>query len=519
MDNSLLNYVSRFIVPFYFDYGNEAYEKVFNSFRDDIAYDESLRLPKGRWICAGFWENYKSKKNSSDAKNAEMDIFSYLPDIFKADENAGPVDSTNLGASFVYDTDGKLFNACYYGRGNNENQQEISFECKDIGVLLFKNGIGFLWYEVSFNGDLQKKEYIEFLHDFKELARTQSKKFAVKMGYDQENKKSIYEPFCLGVWISKVLRANELGIHFWAARETTIDSNKLVIPDKALLFQYIFAQSFNEQERNDCIFQITNGYDTKYNAPEDLKNTLFCPFGNVCFYITNAGMGCVVTNDASNEAFFTGQFREKFVRDYFFIYLLLLYQSYSCAYYSRQLTLLPADESAFRYESGNIERIETLISSINLFLVKSIFDSVSNVDHQNGVFRYGKKRLCIDGDIKGITAGLEGFGAIERAKKNLDERMVREREEKEKEKQDGKVNRAITVFGFLVVISAILDGLNLVDWFRTNELDLLHILVVILILVFTLYLILEMLLQNIRKTGKKRAKDINCQKKGKRYER
>ena len=66
-----------------------------------------------------------------------------LPDIFKADENAGPVDSTNLGASFVYDTDGKLFNACYYGRGNNENQQEISFECKDVGVLLFKNGIGF----------------------------------------------------------------------------------------------------------------------------------------------------------------------------------------------------------------------------------------------------------------------------------------------------------------------------------------------------------------------------------------
>ncbi len=501
MANTLLNYVSRFIVPFYFDYENDGYRKVFEFFKSNPYYDEKIKLPKGRWIEAGFWENYKSKKKMADAKKAEMDVFSYLPEIFKENESIDKSVDSNLGASFVYGTDGKIFEA-YYMSGKDENPDELMFECKDVGILLFKNGIGFLWYEVGFRKEIEDGKYVEFLHDFKELARTRSQKIQIKTGFDKENKQSVFESLCIGVWITRILHAQKLGIHFWADRVIDMDGEIMTIPDKALLFQYAFANGFSNDERNNYVFQITNGYDKKYNAPENLESMLFKPFGNSCFYVANAGMGCVVTNDASNETFFSGQFREKYVRDYFFIYLLLLYQSYSCAHYSRLLTLLPADESAFRFDAQNVDRIESLNSSINLFLVKSIFDSVSNVDHQNGVYRYGKEKLCINADISSITAGLEGFGAIERARKNIEERKLKEKESDEKEKRENKVNRAMTVFGFLVVISAVLDGLNLVDWFRTNNLDNIHILVICLILLVAFYLVVEMLLQKEKKVRK-----------------
>ena len=134
-----------------------------------------------------------------------------------------------------------------------------------------------------------------------------------------------------------------------------------------------------------------------------------------------------------------------------------------------------------------------IVFMISCFLSASV--SISGLD---------MVRLGINEDISSITAGLEGFGAIERARKNLEEKLVKEKEEAEKEVKDAKLNRAVTVFGFMVVISAILDGLNLVEWFRANTLDYIHLIVMAGIILITLYLIVEILLQRNKKVNKKR---------------
>ncbi len=505
MDQSLKSFVSRYVIPFYYDYENNGFDTIRSFFVENPEYDKDLRLPgDGSWIESGFWENYKSGKGGKDVKKAEMDIYSYLPAIFKNSNNPDLENASNLGTSLVYNSNGKITDVSYTKSGKEDVPADLNFEIRDMGILLFKNGVGFFWYEIGFRSRISTSLYVDFLHDFKELARTGSKKFGKKIGRDEATQKPILEPFITGIWVSRILFSKRLGISFWADREVPMDDKKMLVPDKALLFQYAFVDSLSDEERNNFIFQITNGYDAKYNAPKDLEDNLYMPFGNSCFYTSNSGMSCVVTNDASNETFFTGQFKEKFIRDYFFIYLLLVYQSFSCAHYSRLLTLLPAKEQAFREDTRNVERVEVLCSSINLFLVKSIFDSVSNVDHQNGVYRYGKARLGINEDISSITAGLEGFGAIERARKNLEEKLVKEKEETEKEVKDAKLNRAVTVFGFMVVISAILDGLNLVEWFRANTLDYIHLIVMAGIILITLYLIVEILLQRNKKVNKKR---------------
>ena len=506
MSTDVRKYVSRYVVPFYFDYESSGYEKLRKHFLSDAIDNQTLALPKdGQWVNAGFWENYKSDKETQ----AEMDIYSYLPSVFLEDKRVNEKDISNLGVSFVYKTSGKLFKLEYRYKEKN-----IEFDCKDLGILLLRNGIGFIWYETEFKKSVSLDEYVGFQHDFKELARTHGESFVKKTGFDKEKEEGIYESFCLGEWLSKIVEADKLGIRFWAERETKQeDGNTVRIPDKALLFQYLFIEQTTDQERNNIVFRIANGYDEKYNAPDDIDENLYKPFGNTCFYISKAGMACVVKNADSNETFFDGQFREKYVRDYFFIYMLLAYQSYSCAHYSRLLTKLPADEELFNKQLMYAEKLESLNGEINLFLVKSVFESVSNIHHQNGVYRFGKSALCIEEDIRSLTIGLGALEEMVKDKHKQKEQEEREAEKEEREeryrleqarkeekkeieeKRDRRINLALIVFGFMVVVSAWIDGLNLVDWFMKNDKNInpWHMGISVGIILLTLYLIITLL--------------------------
>ena len=430
-------YVSRYVIPFYYDTEDDGYQHICDYFDKGTSNVEALRLPKdGKWDKAGFWEKYKSDKENQP----EMELYTYLLTIFKEDNTEQKEDLTSLGNSYVYKTNGKLFQCRMAG------DDKITFTCKDLGVLLLKNGIGFLWYEIEFSSQgITLEEYIDFQCNFKELARTNTTKFERK-GYSEEEKMAIYEPFCLGKWLTAFLSCKENGIRFWSERSISAEDGKEIIPDKALLFQYLFVDEALENDYDNLAFRVANGYDMKYNAPSDIASHIYKPFGNMHFYISKAGMSCVVSNEGSNEKFFADQFREKFIRDYFYIYVLLCYQSYSCAHYSRLLTKLPADEKSFRTDSVFMDRLETLDSQVNLFLVKSVFNSVSNVHHQNEVYHYGKEVLCVNDDIQSLTIGLEALRDIER------------------DKNDREVNNAISYFGLLVIISTLFDGVSLIDW-------------------------------------------------------
>lgn len=468
MDLEILKYTSRFIVPFYFDNENNGYKRICAQLDNSITYPQSLGLPKdGEWIRSGFWENFRSDKT----KQAEMDIYSYLLSIL--DDDKAVKSEKNIGASYIYKTDGKIFNLLY-----KHGDKSITFCCMDAGIVLFRNGIGFLWYETEFNNDksLSIEEYVDFQHDFKELARTHDDKF-VRKYFDKEKNQPAYETFCLGAWLSDFVFSPELEIRFWAERYIEKEGKRIAVPDKALLFQYLFVDEGTVSERNNLAFQTANGYDAKYSSPEDIDEKIYKPFGNASFYLSKSGMSCVVTNDDTNREFFKNQFSQKLIRDYFFVYVLLIFQSYSCANYSRMLTELPADENLFNKKTMYINRLETLNGQINLFLVKSVYESVSNVHHQNGFYRYGKEVLCIEDDIQSLTIGLEALRDIER------------------DKRDRKVDIALVVFGFMVVVSAWIDGLNLVDWFMSNSLGInsWHIGISIIIIVLTIYLIITLL--------------------------
>ena len=479
MIGTIKAYVSRYIIPFYY-YEND-YFKIVEKFRCNTGTDyKSLGMPKDcKWIEKGFWENYKSDGNTQP----EMDIYTYLLDVLKEDKELP--NEANLGTSFVMKTNGTIFDLQYIP---GESGAYIDFKCTEFGILIFRNGTGFIWYEVEFGKLLTSDEYIAFQHDFKELARTHSEKFRKKTGKDT------YDTFCMGKWLALVLDTESLGIKFWAERkiENKESAGHICIPDKALLFQYLFVEEAEKQERMDLTFRIANGYDVKYNSPTTLEEELYEPFGNTCFYTSKSGTAYVVSNNAFGAIFFEENFKGKYTRDYFFIYILLLYQTYSCAHYSKILTKLPADVQAIESDRKYLNLLESLNRQINLFLVKSVYESVSNLQHQNGVYIYGKKILRIEEDMKSLTVGLEALREIEvERQKKIDEEKKRELEKieqiaqeelikKEKEEQElidkkeKNINNALVIFGLLTVISTTLDALNLVDWLKNNTMEITH---------------------------------------------
>ncbi len=435
-------YVSRYVVPFYFEYENKGYERICRYYEKNSFSPESLGLPKeGKWINVGFWENCKTEKKSQP----EMDVYSYLPSIFIEDKSNKDKMVRSLGDSFVFKTDEPLLKMQYL-YGNNT----IPVELTDLGVLIMRNGIGFVWYEAAFKDNVTLEEYVGFQHDFKELARTRNKRIR-RVCLNDDNEEVVFEPFCLGIWLSTNVFPYDPEIRFWAEIKTKMEGRVIKIPDRALLYQYLFIGESNTQERNNLVFRIANGYDKKYNVLGDVDKQLYMPFENISYCVSKSGMACVVTNTDTNEIYFKNQFGGRYIRDYFFIYLLLCYQSYSCAHYSRLLTKMPADAELFNGKGKYLDKLESLNSQINLFMVKSVFGSVSNVQHQNGVYRYGKNELCVEEDIQSLTVGL---GALR---------------EMERDKRDRKTDKGLALFGSIIVVTSLIDGLNLVDWFMDHS--------------------------------------------------
>ena len=118
MNKVIHSYVSRYVVPFYFDCEKNGYERTCKNFKNTAGDNQVIRLPKdGKWIEAGFWENYRSINYGTDENlQAEMDLYSYLPSIYAEPDDKTKTDIKNLGKSFVYKTNGILFDLEYkYG--------------------------------------------------------------------------------------------------------------------------------------------------------------------------------------------------------------------------------------------------------------------------------------------------------------------------------------------------------------------------------------------------------------------
>ena len=505
---------TRYVIPFEFDI-DQGFENVcekVDAYIDhpyDLFESENYQGVEKRWV------------RSSLRSKGEQDVYDFIIDEFSGTKDD---DSTEKNGCFwryySLENDPLKNNSfeLYFTEAKSTDAEKTFFGISivDMGLYVFRSGIGFLWYEISIEpGEIENSEQlINFQNVFKELNRKHNYHLWIDTR-DLEVPSIIGEsekiPFMLGNWIAE--RLSFLGVKYQAQRENLYaellayhywkDSSKndkkekqavlsrslpAVCPDRALLFSY----AVFEGREDFCIdensvrtaYYLTNGYKQSYNMSDNIADQVRKPFSNVIWMATREGCGYYAWADSKeNISFFIKGMYRKIMNDYFLLYIKVLYQSFSLMkYVVYTAELLPNDvdeylEISDRAEelSDNISRIAT---EINLFLVKSIVASVSHIHHQNDFYRYLCEQFKIKEDVASVTAGLASLNEIQQETVNkkhyqaeMEERSMRDKAEEREKKADNMFQIGLGLMTFLVVISAVADSYGIMESLNGFELS------------------------------------------------
>lgn len=402
-------------------------------------------------ICKKISINWELRKPS----DSEQDIYEYVADSLYSTEKAIGESENDIGSLWVPKNQSNIhFPHLIYQDVATDIQYKIYSH--EIGLSIFRNGIGFVWYDISLrNMDTSfvtdTDVIIDFQNKFKELNR---KSNLNRIQLEESN-----EGFILGEWIENTLLADINNKRFYPGREHCVNNeyaNK--IPDKALLYTYyIVLENIELSELVKLNYRISSGYDTKYKLLDSVVEKSFIPFENVVWKVSQEGCGCCVATD-ERDSFFTRLFVDKVRNDYFTLYLLLLYQSYSLLMYAEKIEIKMSANPEFYLSNKDDTKIQKLLAEMNTFTMKSTHTSVSHIQHQNDFYEYGMQRLRIKEDTESVVAGAESLGEMQK--------LV---EEKEREKNESVVNTALALLSVWAFFSAISDGVASVNWLFFDE--------------------------------------------------
>lgn len=418
--------LSRYIIPFSYD-GN---------------YTE---------ICEKISSNWELRKPPT----SEQDIYEYVADSLYSTEKAISESENDIGSLWIPKKQSNIhFPHLIYT--DIESGIQYKIYSHEIGLSIFRNGMGFVWYDISLrNIDASfvtdTDTIINFQNKFKELNR-KSNISRIKLERDDST-------FLLGEWIEKILLADINNKRFYPGRKHCINENYISkIPDKALIYTYyIVLEDIDTTDLAKLNYRISSGYDTKYKLSDVVLDKSFIPFDNVVWKVSQEGCGCGVVTD-ERDTFFNRLFVDKVRSDYFTLYLLLLYQSYSLLMYAEKIELKMSANPEFYLKNKDDSKIQRLLAEMNTFTMKSTHASVSHIQHQNEFYEYGMNRLRIREDEESVVAGAESLGEMQK--------LV---EEKEKEKNESVVNTALALLSIWAFFSAISDGVASVNWLFFDE--------------------------------------------------
>ncbi|MCR4788912.1 MAG: hypothetical protein K5888_10005 [Lachnospiraceae bacterium] len=413
---------TRFIIPFYFDTTNLDFDDLENRDQDH-------------------WE--LSKKDSQ-----ESDLYEYITDSLLRKDYYTRFRDNILGAVYKYKGRRCSFRHEYYtDTENKENKSDIG--CAGIGLYLFASGIGFLWMELKINDN---RIIVDFVNEFKEMVRSDSristivtkdidKDTVIPENYIFKNDK-IYKVIdktnYRGYYVREILNTLKCDITFIPSRNT----QKGDLPDKAIIFNHV---KLDEKDFEETAYRLTRGYNRNYIISDSEYDNMMHPFGNVILFATGEGCGYYVKG---GKEFVDGS---KIMSDYFTLYILALYQTYSLLRISEKIASdMPTSPDMYDHFSKKIHgKLKMINTDLNVFMAKSIYSSVSFVQHQNNFYNYIIKELRIREDIESISSGIV---ALRDMQTNLEKDV--------EEKRERIINGILTflaALGILQSFSAILD--------------------------------------------------------------
>ena len=425
--------VLRYVVAFSYDPGNLSFEDLCKA----VSADDS-------WMSSDLW-----------FKGIEQDLYDYI-----LNQISPRNDKTNIGTAWLYKNISSL-PAISYSAGAPDNERKnynISFS--DMGLFLFRSKVGLLWYEIDVPDFEDVSELIRFQNAFKELNYTKNLERFLRIGSDCSK-----EPFHMASFLDGIVRSLPCDIQYFAQRKSIsgcmdTGSKSLPVPDKAILYTCLTRQQETEiiedhdPELISWLYCLTGGHSLRHMIPDNMEQNYYHPFRNVYWNVTNEGCACCAKYNSTNNIFFTDRFVTRFRYDYFFIYVILLHQSYSLLNYSTWIEHnLPADQSEYlSYAAANRKKIELFLLSMNTFLSKNLYASVSHIQHHNDFYSYGVDRLKIKDSADSLNLGTDSIREILEVHENRREAS-----------DDSNRNYIFGVLSILIVFSALTDANSLFD--------------------------------------------------------
>ena len=482
----------RYLVPFSVGLG----------FEEACAQVDSWSAPVWQRVYSESCQNHKGMDPGS---SCESDLYSNVRNEFRWDEQTQPWQN-KMGYTWQVQDAGPLLGRLRYVAEPEklvagEPYSYIEFDLTQMELMLFCNGLGFVWYEVSIRKNVTAQELQEFQNHFKELNRGifsciwQVRKEEPALGLrcqkivNGPQKHPIpaeyLTPFSMGHWLAKQLsflqpvflpdRANAYGSMMKKSLSEAVESMRIGdhkqvalmegiparVPDKAVLFTYAAFETSSQpvsvsQEHRQLAYHLTNGYKEAYRYSCDLDQWMTNPFSNVLWYMSREGCGYLAWPDEKNKDFFCGLLAEKIRNDYFTLFIKGMFQSYSLLLFDQKIqNRLSAVTEDYLVSKGNtvreglMEEMERLICEINVFLAKSMETSVSHIDHQNRFYNEWIQRLRIHDEVRSVTAGLDAL-----------EELQREQQKREERQRDERLNFFLNV---VAVLGAILTFSNLFE--------------------------------------------------------
>ncbi|MGN0655746.1 MAG: hypothetical protein ACI4KR_03065 [Ruminiclostridium sp.] len=347
-------------------------------------------------------------------------------------------------------------------------RSNYKFTLSDAKLLLFRTGIGFLCYDVEFDNEITAKTAEEFQSKFRilllksKLAEYRERQKQIPGTKDKEIYENLDgkpgEAFCIGDLVTNLVTAIGTDFSIWPIGSNIKGNSKAILytyictrskPQSAIDLPYTAAEA-DEFKR---YLSIIRGIKASYN---DSSGSSIKPFEHISWITYYEGSGVIATPkecDENNVDFCENKLPELFKTDYFMIYILALYQSYSALHLSARIAdELPGNTEAFKDENemNNLsEKLEIIEHKINVFLLKSSFATVSHINQHNDYYDLCKKVLRIDADVKSLSDGVSPLAKMQRI------RIDAQNSEKDKERsmREKLLRVLIAIFGLASILT------------------------------------------------------------------
>ena len=352
----------------------------------------------------------------------ESDLYDYITDL------VGDGDRNSIATSW------KLPKENYHKeRFQTEiSMNKINWKLSDIGLLVFSDEIGILWYEVDVIGIIDKNQFLDFAYSLKELSRGDNEKNyslinipvtgkedAKYLELEQANDTEIieYKEIKQGAVVLCKRKVNLFqDILFRYIRFLEIDSffsnrrkqnGKTLSPDRGIAFSWVYEvlEVKCETDAHDVVFHLGRNYRSSYEMTSNYKeNDFYEPFDDSIWYGSLEGCGNY-TCPTKDKNFYNADY-EKRLDIYYYIYLLCLGQYYSLLQLAQEVSMLPADHRMYSVRNSILEE---LMDKIHRFNLKNNYSQVGHLTQHNEFYKYLQNRLGINKMQKELEVELQSL--------------------------------------------------------------------------------------------------------------